>query len=103
MSNYKVNPTGRFAGKISIPGDKSISHRGLIFGALAEGITEISSILESGDVQSTQRCLTDLGVKITKSGNKTIVTGCGQKFKKPAGILDCGNSGTTIRLMMGVL
>ncbi len=102
--NQIIKPVPRFRGKPKIPGDKSISHRSLIFGALAEGKTEVTDILESGDVQSTAQCLRDLGVKITKVGNKTFVEGVGAAgFRQPSGALDCGNSGTTIRLMMGVL
>jgi len=102
--NETIQPCKRLEGKPRIPGDKSISHRGLIFGALAEGTTEVLDILDSGDVQSTARCLRDLGVKITTDGNITRVEGVGARgFKRPEGVLDCGNSGTTIRLMMGVL
>lgn len=102
--SVKIVPVKKFKGSPLIPGDKSISHRGLIFGALAEGRTEVIDILESGDVQSTARCLQQLGVKITKSGNRTFVEGVGlQGFQAPREILDCGNSGTTIRLLMGVL
>jgi 3-phosphoshikimate 1-carboxyvinyltransferase len=104
MTIQTVSRSSRFQGSPRIPGDKSISHRGLIFGALSEGITTVSDILESGDVQSTARCLTDLGVKITKKGRQTLIEGIGTRgFKTPSGILDCGNSGTTIRLLMGVL
>ncbi len=99
-----LSRASRFQGKPKIPGDKSISHRGLIFGALAEGRTEVIDILESEDVQSTARILTDLGAQITREGSKTWVEGLGERgFKTPAGVLNCGNSGTTIRLMMGVL
>lgn len=102
--SVKIVPVKKFKGCPLIPGDKSISHRGLIFGALAEGRTEVIDILESGDVQSTARCLQQLGVKITKSGNRTYVDGVGLRgFQAPREILDCGNSGTTIRLLMGVL
>jgi 3-phosphoshikimate 1-carboxyvinyltransferase len=99
-----IRRAARFKGNPKIPGDKSISHRGLIFGALAEGKTEVIDILESGDVQSTARCLRDLGVNITKSGTRTYVDGVGARgFAQPSQTLDCGNSGTTIRLLMGVL
>jgi 3-phosphoshikimate 1-carboxyvinyltransferase len=99
-----IRRAARFQGQPKIPGDKSISHRGLIFGALAEGTTEVVDILESGDVQSTARCLKALGVKITQSGNKTFVEGIGARgFSQPKDVLDCGNSGTTIRLLMGVI
>jgi 3-phosphoshikimate 1-carboxyvinyltransferase len=93
-----------FKGKPVIPGDKSISHRGLILGALAEGTSEIIDILEGEDVQSTARCLKELGVVITKKENVTFIKGVGiAGFKNPEKILDCGNSGTTMRVMMGVL
>lgn len=93
-----------FRGQPKIPGDKSISHRGLILGALASGTSEVIDILEGEDVQSTASCLKQLGVVITKKGNSTFIQGIGDKgFKNPDEILDCGNSGTTMRVMMGVL
>jgi 3-phosphoshikimate 1-carboxyvinyltransferase len=99
-----ITKAKKFNGKPIIPGDKSISHRGLILGALAAGTTEVIDILEGEDVQSTARCLRELGVVITKEGNKTFIQGIGEKgFKNPDKILDCGNSGTTMRVMMGVL
>lgn len=94
----------KFNGKPIIPGDKSISHRALILGALAEGTSEVVDILEGEDVQSTAHCLRELGVVITKEANKTFIKGIGdQGFRNPDKILDCGNSGTTMRVMMGVL
>lgn len=93
-----------FRGRPKIPGDKSISHRGLILGALASGTSEVIDILEGEDVQSTARCLRDLGVGITQKGNRTLIEGVGERgFKTPDHTLDCGNSGTTMRVMMGVL
>jgi 3-phosphoshikimate 1-carboxyvinyltransferase len=94
----------QFKGSPKIPGDKSISHRGLILGALAKGRSEVVDILEGGDVQSTARCLRQLGVTITKKDNRTFIDGIGGTgFTQPTEILDCGNSGTTMRVMMGVL
>lgn len=102
--NLKVSPARKFSGSVELPGDKSISHRALIFGAIAQGRTEISHILESGDVHSTRQCLIDLGATIFQEGNKTIVMGRGFRgFRAPSRVLDCGNSGTTIRLLMGLL
>ncbi|MGK5085650.1 3-phosphoshikimate 1-carboxyvinyltransferase [Bdellovibrionota bacterium FG-1] len=99
-----IRKAARFEGKPKIPGDKSISHRALIFGALAEGRTEVIDLLESGDVHSTAKCLADLGVKITREKNIIYVDGVGARgFTQPSKVLDCGNSGTTIRLLMGVL
>jgi len=106
--NLKVSPARHFSGRVELPGDKSVSHRTLIFGAISEGRTEISHILESGDVHSTRQCLIDLGVEIFQEGSaeskKTIVIGRGYRgFRAPSRVLDCGNSGTTIRLLMGLL
>ena len=100
----KLSRVRHFHGSPKIPGDKSISHRGLIFGALASGTSEVIDILEGEDVKSTAHCLRALGVKIETEGNLTRIEGIGTSgFKKPSGILDCGNSGTTMRVMMGVL
>lgn len=102
--NIRIERAKSFRGAPTIPGDKSISHRGLLFGALASGKTEIKDILESEDVQSTARCLKNLGVTITKKGSSTWVEGKGFKgLKEPIENLDCGNSGTTMRLLMGLL
>lgn len=105
MADQFIQPVKHFKGDLKLPGDKSISHRALIFGALAEGQeTEISNLLESADVESTARCLRQLGVKIEKAGSLTKVTGMGlRRFQAPREPLDCGNSGTTMRLLMGLL
>jgi 3-phosphoshikimate 1-carboxyvinyltransferase len=104
MAKTRVSPSRILKGQPVIPGDKSVSHRGLIFGALSSGLTEVSNLLESEDVQSTARCLRGLGVQIEQKGLKTLVHGRGRAgFLQPREILDCGNSGTTIRLLMGVL
>lgn len=87
--------------KIKMPGDKSISHRALIFGAIAKGTTEITGLLESADVQSTERCLKQLGAVIERDGDKVWVSR-NEKIKNTIN-LDCGNSGTTMRLLMGLL
>lgn len=104
MADQFIHSVKHLKGCPTIPGDKSVSHRGLIFGALSEGRTEIDHILESADVQSTARCLQQMGVIITKENKKTIVHGVGiYGLKSPAYVLDCGNSGTTMRLLMGIL
>jgi 3-phosphoshikimate 1-carboxyvinyltransferase len=95
---------------IRVPGDKSISHRSLIFGALSEGETKVRGILRGADVMSTWHSLQKVGVKIFERGDEVIVEGCSGKFpmsdpKKSKGeevTCDCGNSGTTMRLLMGV-
>jgi 3-phosphoshikimate 1-carboxyvinyltransferase len=104
MSQETICSAKHFQGSPVIPGDKSVSHRSLIFGALSTGETEITHLLNSGDVNSTARCLKQLGVEITRDGDKVRVKGKGGYcFSQPNGVLDCGNSGTTIRLLMGVL
>lgn len=99
-----VTPLTTFNARIQVPGDKSMSHRSLIFGALAEGTSRISGLLDAADVRSTWRCLARMGVEIEEHAEQVHVHGVGLKgLSSPAGDLDCGNSGTTLRLLMGVL
>ncbi len=91
-------------GVIRVPGDKSISHRSLIFAALAPGRSEIRSILNSADVRATARVLTALGANIPKLEDSFVVHGVSpRELRSPREILDCANSGTTARLMIGVV
>ncbi|MBI3551310.1 MAG: 3-phosphoshikimate 1-carboxyvinyltransferase [Elusimicrobia bacterium] len=91
-------------GELQVPGDKSISHRALILGAMAEGHTFIDGISEGEDVRSTWRCLQSLRVRITAEAGRVTVKGSGWRgLITPKRVLDAGNSGTTMRLMMGVL
>ena len=97
---------GSLQGIIEVPGDKSISHRALILGSIAEGQTTISGFLNSEDPISTANCLRNLGVKITDivDGETFEVIGRGlEGYEEPKEILNCGNSGTTMRLIMGLL
>lgn len=104
FSSITIEPARRLSGSPLIPGDKSISHRMLMFGALAHGKTHITNILDAADVRSTRGVLEALGVKIVDDGDVVVVYGRGpEAFVAPSGILDCGNSGTTMRLMAGVL
>ncbi|MFQ5803038.1 MAG: 3-phosphoshikimate 1-carboxyvinyltransferase [Candidatus Methylomirabilales bacterium] len=90
-------------GKIRVPGDKSISHRAIILGALAEGVTEISGYLRSEDCQRTLEAVRALGIHL-EGGEPLRIHGRGLHGLREAGdILDCGNSGTTIRLLAGML
>jgi len=98
-----TNPPERFCGEIAVPGDKSITHRALMLGALARGVTEVKGYLDARDCLSTIRCLQQLGVKITPQGNNLIIEGRNMVLKQPADILDAGNSGTTARLLLGIL
>ncbi len=104
MKNQIVRPTTQFVGSPLVPGDKSISHRALILSALSEGQCTIEGLLESADVQSTAECLQHMGIEIIKKNNLIQVNGQGMfGLKSPKEILNCGNSGTTMRLLMGLL
>lgn len=95
---------GPLVGRVRVPGDKSISHRALIFGALATGTTRIKGLLEAEDVINTARAVEALGASAEKQSDLWIVKGRGVGgLKTPAGPLDFGNSGTGTRLMMGVV
>jgi 3-phosphoshikimate 1-carboxyvinyltransferase len=90
--------------RVHVPGDKSITHRALMLAALATGTSRIRGALESGDTGSTRRTLEALGVLIDSEGGDLRVAGRGLRgLTKPADTLDCGNSGTTARLLLGVL
>ena len=91
-------------GSCRVPGDKSISHRALLFGALCDGVVTIEGIGRGGDNASTARALTALGARVDFEGTRARVAGGGLGgFSQAAGPLDCGNSGTTIRLLTGLL
>jgi len=93
-------------GRVRVPGDKSISHRSLLFGAIAEGSTRIEGLLPAEDPLSTAACLRAMGVSVSpiEAGQPVVVEGVGlDGFQEPESVLDCGNSGTTMRLMLGLL
>ncbi|MEO1001582.1 MAG: 3-phosphoshikimate 1-carboxyvinyltransferase [Cyanobacteria bacterium J06638_7] len=97
---------GSLQGTVRVPGDKSISHRALLFGAIAEGTTRIEGLLPAEDPLSTAACLRALGVRVSEIGAGAVVQveGVGlDGFREPEEVLDCGNSGTTMRLMLGLL
>ena len=88
-------------GRVRAPGDKSISHRALILGAMATGVTDIEGLLEGEDILATARAVEAFGATVERLGDgRWRVTGQGG-FKAPAGIIDCGNAGTGVRLLMG--
>lgn len=91
-------------GEITIPGDKSISHRGVMFGAISEGITELTGFLDGADCRSTIGCFREMGIDITQDGDHVVIHGKGlHGLSTPQNILDVGNSGTTTRLISGIL
>jgi 3-phosphoshikimate 1-carboxyvinyltransferase len=96
-----ITPGRPLQGVLRVPGDKSISHRAAILGAIAHGTTHISGYLRAGDCLSTLRCLRALGVSIAERGEDLEIQG--GSLCEPEEVLDVGNSGTTIRLLMGVL
>jgi 3-phosphoshikimate 1-carboxyvinyltransferase len=102
--NKTIKSKSALSGTIKIPGDKSISHRSVMFGSLAKGDTEITGFLMGDDCLSTISCFRKLGIDIEVNGEKVIVHGKGLNgLTAPAELLDVGNSGTTIRLISGIL
>jgi 3-phosphoshikimate 1-carboxyvinyltransferase len=99
--NLTAAPGQPLNGEAAIPGDKSCSHRALILGAMAEGETRIRGLLESEDVMATARAVEVFGIEIGKEGDDWVVRG-GQ-WRSPVAPIDCGNSGTTARLLMGAV
>lgn len=98
-----VQPSGPLRGELRVPGDKSISHRALICNALAQGEAQISGLLDSADCRSTIACLRQWGVEFEEQADTVVVRSPGQdRFRPAADVLDCGNSGTSIRLLTGV-
>lgn len=96
-----ARPGRPLRGRIVAPGDKSISHRGLILGALAEGETRITGLLEGADVLATGRAMQALGAAVSRTGaGEWTVVGAGA-LAEPTDVIDCGNSGTGVRLIMG--
>jgi 3-phosphoshikimate 1-carboxyvinyltransferase len=95
-----VRPARKLEGEIHVPGDKSISHRALILGSIADGSSSLRGLSPGADVQSTIRCLHELGSEL----DGVVLKGCGLRgLHRAAGPLDCGNSGTTMRLLSGLL
>ena len=91
-------------GEVTVPGDKSISHRAVMFGSLAEGTTEVLNFLQGADCLSTIDCFRRLGISIENTPDHILIHGKGlHGLHKPDGILDTGNSGTTTRLISGIL
>jgi 3-phosphoshikimate 1-carboxyvinyltransferase len=103
--NAIVHPSPRVAGTVTVPGDKSISHRALLLGALATGLTEVHGLLEGEDCLATLAAIGALGVEAArKAPGHYLIRGVGlEGLAEPDGVVDCGNSGTSARLLLGVL
>ncbi|MCD7842264.1 MAG: 3-phosphoshikimate 1-carboxyvinyltransferase [Lachnospiraceae bacterium] len=99
-----IKYTGPLRGELSIPGDKSISHRSVMFGALADGTTEVTNFLTGADCLSTISCFRQMGIEIEQKDTHVLIHGKGlHGLTAPLEILDAGNSGTTVRLLSGIL
>lgn len=102
--DQQVHPTQSLSGTLQLPADKSISHRSVMFASLYEGTSTITNFSDAADPHSTIACMRGLGVSIQKGSDKIVVDGVGRsglvELDKP---LDCGNSGTTMRLLSGII
>jgi 3-phosphoshikimate 1-carboxyvinyltransferase len=104
VQNYTVKPARSLHGEISVPGDKSISHRSIMLGSIARGTTTITGFLRGEDNMSTLHAFRSMGVEMEDDGTTLRIGGGGLRgLKESSDVIDCGNSGTTIRLMSGLL
>ena len=102
-STVVVRPARNIEGALRLPGDKSISHRYAMLAAIAEGTTRLENFSTGADCASTLGCLTALGVKVERKDNAVLVHGRGPKLQAATAPLDCGNSGSTMRMLSGLL
>ena len=104
MSSFLVSQAQSLKGTIKVPGDKSISHRSIMLGSIADGVTHVKGFLEGEDALSTLKAFQAMGVKIERKGSNVTIHGVGMHgLKAPTEPLDLGNSGTSMRLMSGLL
>ena len=100
----KINPAKALRGRLVLPGDKSISHRAAMLASIATGTSRITNFLTAEDCLSTLACMQQLGVQATRAGTDVEIKGVGKYGLRASGEpLDCGNSGTTARLISGLL
>lgn len=99
-----ITPSKRLRGSLRVPGDKSISHRAIMLGSIAEGVSRIRGFLRGGDTLSTLSIFRQLGVEIEEKGEEILISGKGREsLREPTHVLQVGNSGTTLRLVTGLL
>ena len=104
MTSFECRPGGSVTGTIRVPGDKSISHRSIILSSIAEGVSHISGFLQGEDSLNTLRAFQAMGVSIDRDSDRVRVEGVGlHGLKQPVNVLDMGNSGTAMRLLLGLL
>jgi 3-phosphoshikimate 1-carboxyvinyltransferase len=102
-STVVIHPARNIAGALRLPGDKSISHRYAMLAAIAEGTTRLENFSTGADCASTLACLATLGVGVERNENAVVIHGHGPKLQPPKQALDCGNSGSTMRMLSGIL
>src|ERR1700683_2402311 len=102
-STVVIHPARNLAGSLRLPGDKSISHRYAMLGAIAQGVTKLRNFSTGADCASTLECLKTLGVEWTRTDGAVVIQGRGAELRPPASALDCGNSGSTMRMLSGIL
>jgi 3-phosphoshikimate 1-carboxyvinyltransferase len=103
-TEFKISGPQPLRGRLRVPGDKSISHRALLFAAVAQGQCRLSGLADGDDVAATRAAVDALGVHVREVGGGVIVRGSGfDGLSEPEGVLDCGNSGTSVRLLAGLL
>lgn len=104
QTTRRISPAKAISGSLSLPGDKSISHRYALIGAIAEGDTSIANYSTGADCHSTLGCVRALGIEVEGAGTEFVIRGKGlDGLRAPAGDLDAGNSGSTIRMLSGIL
>lgn len=102
-SSVVIRPAENIAGSLSLPGDKSISHRYAMLAGIAEGRTRLQNFSTGADCASTLACMSALGCTVRRNGGSIEIDGLGAKLRAPAGPLDCGNSGSTMRMLSGIV
>src|ERR671922_1635714 len=96
-----ITPARNIAGSLNLPGDKSISHRYAMLAAIAEGEARLGNFSSGADCASTLACLRQLGVSVTQEQNQLVIKGTNGSLQAPSTELDCGNSGSTMRMLAG--
>src|ERR1700733_7833951 len=102
-STVVIRPARNLAGSLRLPGDKSISHRYAMLGAIAQGATKLRNFSTGADCASTLECLKTLGVEGARPDGAVVIGGRGAECRPPASSLDCGNSGSSMRMLSGIL
>src|SRR5579864_3187614 len=102
-SSHRVHPARTIHGSLSLPGDKSISHRYAMLAAIADSTTRLENFSTGADCASTLGCLTSLGALWERNENAVLIHGHGARLQPPRIPLDCGNSGSTMRMLSGIL